>query len=119
MIVEFLKVLLKQMFHLSHGEFHIWSAGFNVENDLKSQGREIERLSGLLNWASDVMGDQDVTSEFTDQLVVLATLQSMFVFMNSRTGLWSEWMSRRSPHLILICAFNAGSHCQHKLNIFF
>lgn len=36
------------------------------------------------------MGDQDVTSEFTDQLVVLATLQSMFVFMNSRTGLWSE-----------------------------
>lgn len=107
-----MKVLLKQMFHL------LWSAGFNVEKDFKSEGREIEPLSGLLNEASDVMEDHDVTSKFTDQLVVLATLQSKFVFMNSRTGLWSEWMSRRSPHLILICAFNAGSHRQHSSSLY-
>lgn len=76
--------------HLSHGEFHLCSAGFNVEDDFKSEGGEIERLPGLPNEASDVMEDHDVTSKFTDQWVVVAMLQSVFVFMNSRTGLWSE-----------------------------
>lgn len=51
---------------------------------------EIERLSWLPNEASDVVEGHDVASKFTDQLVVLATPQSVFVFTNSRTGLWSE-----------------------------